>query len=92
MHHSLLGAGRTTHLKIVALSLAGAIVVVLIGLNARGDRRCKHRRSRQSGTAGDVCRTGELVNPLTHLASPRALHCSHPVSDRDGVTRSFTTR
>ena len=35
MHHSLLGAGRTTHLKIVALSLAGAIVVVLIGLNAR---------------------------------------------------------
>ena len=35
MHHSLLGAGRTTHLKIVALSLAAAIVVVLIGLNAR---------------------------------------------------------
>ena len=35
MHHSLLGAGRTTHLKIVALSLAGAIVVVLIGLNAK---------------------------------------------------------
>jgi hypothetical protein len=35
MHHSLLGAGRTTHLKIAALSLAGAIVVVLIGLNAR---------------------------------------------------------
>ena len=35
MHHSLLGAGRTTHLKIVALSLAGAILVILIGLNAR---------------------------------------------------------
>jgi len=35
MHHSLLGAGRTTHLKIAALSLAGAILVVLIGLNAR---------------------------------------------------------
>ena len=65
MHHSLLGAGRTTHLKIVALSLAGAIAVVLIGLNARLDRQCKHRPGCQSGTAGDACRTGELVNPLT---------------------------
>ena len=35
MNDTLRNAGRTTHLKIVALSLVGAIVVVLVGLNAK---------------------------------------------------------
>jgi hypothetical protein len=35
MSHSLIGADRTTHLKIVAVALAGAIVVILVGITAR---------------------------------------------------------
>jgi hypothetical protein len=35
MDTTLLNAGRTTHLKIVAVSLLCAIVVVLVGINAR---------------------------------------------------------
>ena len=35
MSHSLIGADRTTHLKIVAVALAGAIAVVLVGITAR---------------------------------------------------------
>lgn len=35
MSCTLSDAGRTTHLKIAVLSLAGAFVVVLVGLNAR---------------------------------------------------------
>ena len=35
MDSSLFRAGRTTHFKIVAISLVSAIVIVLIGVNAR---------------------------------------------------------
>jgi hypothetical protein len=35
MSHSLIGADRTTHLKIVAVALAGAIAVVVVGITAR---------------------------------------------------------
>ena len=35
MNYTMHSAGRATHLKIVVLSLVGAIVVVLVGLNAR---------------------------------------------------------
>jgi len=35
MNHSLVTADRTTHLKIVALSLIAAIAVILIGITAR---------------------------------------------------------
>ena len=35
MSHSLIGADRTTHLKIVAVALAGAIGVILVGITAR---------------------------------------------------------
>jgi hypothetical protein len=35
MNYTLLSANRTTHLKIVAVSLACAIVVVLVGIHAR---------------------------------------------------------
>jgi hypothetical protein len=35
MNHSLVTADRTTHLKIVALSLVAAIAVILVGVTAR---------------------------------------------------------
>ena len=35
MDHSLLSAGLSTHLKIVSVALVLAIVVVLVGVNAR---------------------------------------------------------
>ena len=35
MSHSLIGADRTTHLKIVAVALVGAIAVILVGITAR---------------------------------------------------------
>jgi len=35
MSHSLIGAGRAAHLKIVAVGLAGAIAVIAIGITAR---------------------------------------------------------
>ena len=35
MNHSLVTADRTTHLKIVAVSLVAAIAVVLVGITAR---------------------------------------------------------
>jgi hypothetical protein len=35
MSHSLIGADRTTHLKIVAVALAGAIAVITVGITAR---------------------------------------------------------
>jgi hypothetical protein len=37
MNSSLWSAGRNTHLKIVAVSLMAASVVVVIGINARLD-------------------------------------------------------
>ena len=59
MHHSLLGRTHT-HLKIVALSLAGAIIVVLIGLNARVTDGAS-TGAVISGTAG------ELLDETRHL-------------------------
>jgi hypothetical protein len=35
MNHSLIGADRTTHLKIVSVALAGAIAVIAAGIGAR---------------------------------------------------------
>lgn len=35
MNHSLIGAGRAAHLKIVAVGLAGAIAVMTVGITAR---------------------------------------------------------
>jgi hypothetical protein len=35
MSHSLIGADRATHLKIVAVSLVAAIAVVAVGITAR---------------------------------------------------------
>ena len=35
MNHSLVTADRTTHMKIVAVSLVAAIAVILVGITAR---------------------------------------------------------
>ena len=35
MNHSLVTADRTTHMKIVAVSLIAAIAVILVGVTAR---------------------------------------------------------
>ena len=35
MNHSLVTADRTTHLKIVAVSLMAAIAVIMVGITAR---------------------------------------------------------
>jgi hypothetical protein len=35
MSHSLIGADRTTHLKILCVALVGAIAVVVVGITAR---------------------------------------------------------
>jgi hypothetical protein len=35
MSHSLIGADRTTHLKILCVALVGAIAVVVVGVTAR---------------------------------------------------------
>jgi hypothetical protein len=35
MNHSLVTADRTTHMKIVAVSLVAAIAVILVGVTAR---------------------------------------------------------
>jgi hypothetical protein len=37
MSHSLIGADRNTHFKIVAVALISAIVLVIVGLVARMD-------------------------------------------------------
>ena len=37
MNSTLWSAGRSTHLKIVAVSLMASIIVVVIGINARVD-------------------------------------------------------
>ena len=54
MNASLFRAGRATHLKIVAVSLVCAIVVVLIGHNAKS-----------SDTT-----TAQTVNPLVKTGQP----------------------
>jgi hypothetical protein len=38
MNHSTVTADRNTHLKIVALALIAATLVVVVGFSARGDR------------------------------------------------------
>jgi hypothetical protein len=35
MSHSLIGASRTTHLKIVCVALMSAITIVVVGITAR---------------------------------------------------------
>jgi hypothetical protein len=52
MTHTLLGADRVTHSKILATAMAGAIAVVLVGMNAGlSGGNAAARRTQVSGTA-----------------------------------------
>jgi hypothetical protein len=51
MTHTLLGADRAAHLKILALAIAGAIGVALVGMNAGVARKdAAAGRVQDSGT------------------------------------------
>ena len=57
MNHSLRSADRSTHLKIAVIALIGALVVVLLGLNARvGDTPSVTARHE---TDGPVLKAGQ---------------------------------
>jgi hypothetical protein len=56
MTHSQLGAGRRAHLKIVAVALAGAAAVVMVGINARVPDAATPRRSVFDQGPGFQCR------------------------------------
>jgi hypothetical protein len=49
MNHSLTTASRTTHLKIAAVSLVAAIVVVVVGITARSPDASVTARARSDG-------------------------------------------
>ena len=55
MDHSLLSAGLHTHLKIVSVALVLAIVVVLVGVNARNSDVA----SADAQTKGAVVKAGQ---------------------------------
>ena len=60
MNHSLVTADRTTHLKIVAVSLVAAIAVILVGVTAR--------ISDTGATAKVTGQTGVEMEALTAVA------------------------
>jgi hypothetical protein len=51
-------AGRTTHLKVVVLSLLCAIVFAIVGLSARVDRMNGARTTSHTEANGPVIRAG----------------------------------
>ena len=55
MSYSLLNAGRTTHLKIVAVALVAGIAVVTVGINARTSNLATAR----VGTDNAVVKAGQ---------------------------------
>ena len=58
MTHTLVGADRSTHLKIVAVATAGAIAVALVARNAGVSGGDAAARAQVSGT---VVRAGKLA-------------------------------
>jgi hypothetical protein len=63
MDHSLLSAGRTTHLKIVSVALVFAILVVLVGINARITDLASNGQ-----TKGTVVKAGQPAEYADHEA------------------------
>jgi hypothetical protein len=59
MSHSLIGADRSTHFKIVAVALVGAIFLVVVGMIARMD---------DSETT-----TAQLHGPVLKVGKPTAV-------------------
>jgi hypothetical protein len=58
MSPSMYGAGRTTHLKVVVLSLLCAIVFAVVGLTARVGEMAGARASSHLETTGLATRGG----------------------------------
>ena len=58
MNHCLYGAGRTTHLKVVVLSLLCAFVFAAVGLTARVGEMSGARASSHVETTGLETRGG----------------------------------
>jgi hypothetical protein len=66
-NHSLMTADRSTHLKIAAIAVVAAIVVVAVGLRARiGDNSLTTR----SETATAVVKAGKPVTSASSDNSP----------------------
>lgn len=55
MNHSLFTAGRTTHLKIVAVALVAGIAFVAVGINAKTTNFATAR----VGTEGAIVKAGQ---------------------------------
>lgn len=60
MNHTLLGADRTTHLKIVAVALIAAIGVVAVGITSRLNDIATSETARIQ-TDGPVLKAGKPV-------------------------------
>ena len=58
MSHSMYTAGRTTHLKVVVLSLLCAIVFALVGFTARVSQMDGARTTSRIEASGTVIRAG----------------------------------
>jgi hypothetical protein len=58
MNHSLFTCDRATHLKIVAVALAAAIVVVVVGTQAR------------IGDAGNIVASAKTSGPVVKAGRP----------------------
>ena len=73
MNHSLVTADRTTHLKIVAVSLVAAIAVILVGVTAR---------ITDTGTLGEgrdptaLCSRPASPRPSRRAREPQFSKCS----------------
>jgi len=67
MNHSLTSASRTTHLKIAAVSLIAAIVVVVVGINARISDASATARIRSEGPV--VVKAGKPATLTSHDGS-----------------------
>jgi hypothetical protein len=67
MSHSLIGADRNTHFKIVAVALVSAIVLVGVGLIARMDD--SETATAQLHANGPVLKVGKPTNVTTRDGS-----------------------
>lgn len=57
MTHTLLGADRAAHFKILAIAMAGAIAVALVGMNAGVSG--SHAAAGRAQAAGAVLKAGK---------------------------------
>jgi hypothetical protein len=63
MNHSLLTADNLTHLKILAVSLIAAIIIVLVGISARVSTLQTDARTKASSVAVEVSNLEVMAAP-----------------------------